>query len=322
MIDRKDTEAGHVFEALGDCFPSERPDLFERARRVENWDGSSARYEFPDGSAIIAGHCCGDRVVNALGFMRSEVALNDHKAFASPDLWREIVCKRLFPPDISQWAAARRHWHKTFVRTLGAWIEQVEIRQDNSQYLPDTPCCVGARLAGFFKVAEGNLSDFVRGAEALARWFGVNRAELVLMLREAGLCNDPFSAYTWRRPPAEVFGKLAEIETAPDTENQDFRHCQLTGARLSGARLSGIEADFVHFDRSDMEGAQLEKARLYHADFYNTNLRHANLRGAFLRCANLERADLSFANLDGAYLGGALLDGAVLTGTIYERRRA
>ena len=73
------TRAEKVFREMSDCFPSEVPELFEDAKKTWDEDGYVVRYEFEDGSAILAGDYLGEKIVNAIGFTREQVLENSEK---------------------------------------------------------------------------------------------------------------------------------------------------------------------------------------------------------------------------------------------------
>ena len=72
---------------ISDSYPSERDDLFTDAHKQWDWHDKAVRYEFPDGSAIIAGSIWGEKVVNALGFDQVTVSAEPEKMFVPMYLW-------------------------------------------------------------------------------------------------------------------------------------------------------------------------------------------------------------------------------------------
>ena len=146
-----------------------------------------------------------------------------------------------------------------------------ECWRDNGQ------CSLEARLCRALSSENVHLYDL---PDAWGRMMGANRAQLVIMLREAGASHDPFGNTEWPLPPAQVWENLARVEQLPN---------------LNGADLSGVDFKWADLDGADLTGA--------------------DLTGTDLRWAGLAGANLSNADLRGAIVGGTALDGADLTGT-------
>ena len=69
--------------------------------------------------------------------------------------------------------------------------------QEEGSFYEGEPCCVGAKLAGAFDVAKGLWDDYEAGILAFAEQLGGNKAHVLVMLRDAGAGNDPFSTEPW-----------------------------------------------------------------------------------------------------------------------------
>ena len=149
-------------------------------------------------------------------------------------------------------------------------------------------CCVGAKLALAYQVADHHVDDYINGVDAFAEAVGGNRAHIILMLKQAGAGRNPLGAAPWPLSREEVWDNLAKIEDLP----------KLPGADLRGANLY----------EADLSEADLRVANLSKADLQGANLSEAELQGADLRRANLSEADLSKTDLRGADLRGAVID--------------
>ena len=171
------------------------------------------------------------------------------------------------------------------------------IDQEFPSFKPNRPCCVGAHLARLF-CEHAFQTDYREGMEAWGQAVGGNRAHGILLLRNAGAGHDPFGTERWHWPPAEVFRRVAAVETLPD-----LRHANLRSMRLAGADLSG--ADFA--------GADLRRADLSFSNLTGTKLVGTNLAFAQLEKATLTDADLSGADLSGADLRHAIWHNVRLT---------
>ena len=196
-----------------------------------------------------------------------------------------------------------------------ASLQHGAVRQSRGVYYHGTPCCVGAHLANYFDKAFADQTDYIRGADSLSIALGMNRAQVVLLLKQSGAGPDPFGAQTWENCPAHVFRMLSKIESAPSLVAADLAWAALTAANLQGvvmpraklkhANMNGIRAEGINLAHADLSYASLEGANLRGA-----NLRGANLTFAHLHTANLKEADLRGANLQNAYIYRADLCGA------------
>ena len=177
------------------------------------------------------------------------------------------------------------------------YITELPIDQSEGYYKnDDIPCCVGARLAGYFETENRNYHE---GIDEFAKRLGGNRAQVILMLRAAGAGHDPMSVNEWLVSPKKVWQKLLEIEELPSLKNSDLRGADLRNTDLRDA---------------DLSGANLHHANLYNANLYNANLHNTNLRGVCFSGADLRNTDFSDANMHCADLSHANLSGTDLSG--------
>ena len=153
----------------------------------------------------------------------------------------------------------------------------------------NTPCCVGARLAGYFEIGSGN---YLEGIDKFAKQLGGNRAHVILMLRDAGAGRDPISAFRWPISPKEVWQKLLEIEELPSLKNSILCLVNLCNSDLSNSDLSGSDLRFAKMSWTNLQNADLSDANLQNADLSNSDLRGAKLIGADWKNANLNGAQL------------------------------
>lgn len=155
-----------------------------------------------------------------------------------------------------------------------------------------TPCCIGAHLAGFLDVAEGNSSDYQRGADEFARLLDVSRAHVILLLREAGAPHDPFSTQKWETPVAEVWANLKKIEGVPMIRHADFSRCDLSEANLAYYDFTGAT-----FHKANLTEAFLHDGVFENCDFSESNLSYAHVHGSDFKGANF-----ALANMEGCFL--------------------
>ena len=183
--------------------------------------------------------------------------------------------------------------HEVINETM--YVTEMPIDQSNGLYIDDeTPCCIGARLAGH--LCEDN-KDYMNGIDEFAKRIGGNRAHVILLFVQAGAGNAPLGIGEWKQHPKHVWENLLKIETLPQLMSSDLRGASLSWADLSGADLSG----------ANLSGANLGGANLSGADLTDANLDDADLDGADLSGANLNGADLTDANLNGTDLDDAEL---------------
>ena len=160
-------------------------------------------------------------------------------------------------------------------------ITDLPIFQKIGVYIDDeTPCCIGARLAGFFMTSEYDDYDFRSGIDEFARRLGGNRAHVILMLRTAGAGYNPLSSEDWPISPKEVWQNLSKMEMLPPLRGKKFSNIDFTDADLSGSDLQGADFSMADFYGADLQGADLQGARLHSAHLCYTDLRSANLAGS------------------------------------------
>ena len=153
------------------------------------------------------------------------------------------------------------------------------------------PCCVGAHLAHFLDVAEGDHADYMRGADEFARLLDVSRAHIVLLLRAAGAPHDPFGREIWKVPVAEVWTKLKTIEEMPSVLNADFSQCELGRANLA----------YYDFTGCNFQAANLCDAFMHDAVFNQCDFTEAKLIDADVSRSEFEGATFDLADLEGCY---------------------
>ena len=175
------------------------------------------------------------------------------------------------------------------------------IDQGIGTYEAEDPCCVGSHLAHLLQAScPAHVTEYLAGADALARRLGGTRAHLILMLRECGASHDPFDNAPWHLPAAEVFQRLATIETLPSLVGADLHATNLRGADLVGVNLSGVNLCEAKCLWADLRRADLTEANLREADLARADLSGANLTRATCSWETLTKANLKGANLTGA----------------------
>ena len=209
----------------------------------------------------------------------------------------------------------------------------------------DTPCCIGARLAGFFQKSD----YYIHGLDEFAKQLGGNRLHLISILKECGAGQHPFSTHEWPVHPTQVWKNMMRIETLPDLKclnlsrsylteinlsdldlnrvnlsNSNMRNMKLKDTDLSYSNLSQVHMSGVRFDNVDLSysnigDSNLNKSVFRDCNFSNSDLRRSDLREADLSNSNLNGANLYCAKLQGANLqnvdlSSVNIDGANLTG--------
>ena len=200
-------------------------------------------------------------------------------------------------------------------------LDETRINQGVGVYLPTGPCCVGAHLANMMSMKT---KMFHAGMNALAAHLGGNVAQVVLMLMDAGAGEDPFGEVEWPDPPHEVFARLSQVESLPETRGADLSHvtligADLVGADLRGADLSNVLASNVLLDNSILDGARMHFARAHCGRF-----RHSSMVGVDTHKSTFESALFNEADMSGMHdvkssFHGAEFYGANLSGAIFER---
>lgn len=199
-------------------------------------------------------------------------------------------------------------------------ITEREVDQGMGCYRHSKPCCVGALLAGHFKVHRDNSYDYMRGYKAFAEALGGNGAHVIMMLRQAGAGEYPFNSKDWDIPVKEVWNNLYAIETLPTITEHKFHECNFEGHNFDDIDLT--RCDF--FD-SDFTDASLKNAVCVETDF-TCDMRRANFSGAYLDRCNFAEADLGLANFSGATIikcrfGNVFsIEGAVFEPEHYESK--
>ena len=171
------------------------------------------------------------------------------------------------------------------------YITGLPINQSEGTYKSDdTPCCVGARLAGYFKIESGN---YLEGIDKFAKQLGGNRAHVILMLRDAGAGHNPLSYQEWINTPKSVWQNLLEIEEFPSLKKSSLQNIDFSGADLSRSDFSDADLRGTNLRFANLSNAVLNNANLSNADLYNANLSNANLNST-----NLWGTDLSNAKFN------------------------
>ena len=191
-----------------------------------------------------------------------------------------------------------------------------------------TSCCVGARLAGYFKIKSGH---YLEGIDEFAGRLSGNRAHIVLMLRQAEAGLNPLSSKDWDNHPKKVWQKLLEIEELPSLKNADLQNTNFSDADLSRSDFSGADLRNANLKNTDLSNTNLSDSDFRFSNFkganlQNANLSDANLSGVHLICtdlrnANLKNTDLSNSVLTGADLRGANLKNVILKSTDFKNAK-
>ena len=172
------------------------------------------------------------------------------------------------------------------------------IDQRWGDYKPAEACCVGARLARFFNVAEMCPSDYRRGMKAFAKALGGTTAHVILMLRLAGAGESPFSSSEWPIPPEDVWENLKYFEELPELRGNSFKDESFVGQVFDNLNLSTMMFElcdmrdvtfkdciirFTSFRNTDMHRSTWDGCEIVKCDFTSTNLSSADFRGATVR---------------------------------------
>ena len=170
---------------------------------------------------------------------------------------------------------------------IGNWNEQGD-------------CCMGSRIGHALGLTPG--FSYMEGIDEWARRMGLNRAQVIAILQDAGAGHDPLGPERWPACPEAVWRKLAEIQALPILSGRDLSRLNLAGADLTGMDIQEVR----------LEGCNLRDARLDNGDLSFSRMREANLRNASIRCVNLAWADLTEADLTLADLAKSNLRGTRL----------
>ena len=149
-------------------------------------------------------------------------------------------------------------------------ITDLPIDQLAETYKNDkTPCCIGARLAGYFEIESGY---YLEGIDEFAKRLGGNRAHVILMLREAGAGYDPLSADDWDNSLKSVWQNLLEIEELPSLSGADLRGVNLRGADLRNTDFSGADFSYANLTFTDLRFSNLKDVNLHRVNLRDTKL--------------------------------------------------
>lgn len=165
---------------------------------------------------------------------------------------------------------------------------------------PEAPCCVGAKLANFFRVASGSPKDFFRGADAFARALGGNRLHVVCLLQEAGAGDSPLSSLDWDNDRDVVWNNLMKAERLPDLRNRTYTSIDLTDMQAPRLDVSGAIFEGCLFTDAVLTQAVFDDVRAPYSEFHRTDLSSTSFRNAVLRNARFNGADFSGADLTNA----------------------
>lgn len=175
-------------------------------------------------------------------------------------------------------------------------------------------CCHGAwavrrlRTLGEIDPEVAELVDYRRFPQELVKALGYgNDAQVILMLREAGAPDDPFSSYPWENRE-QIYANLLKVERLPSLVGADLSCADLRNRDLSGTDMSDI----------DLTGADLTYTNLAGAKLVRANLTNAMLIEASLDGADLSESDLSGAIFREASLRNAKVKNAKCVGTDFD----
>ena len=120
---------------------------------------------------------------------------------------------------------------------------------------PETVPC--GRAALWREDAQGGASqtspafgvDWTPFANGFIRDFGLNGAQVALMLRETGAGNAPFQLWTWDKESGEVLRNLVAAAGPPA-----IVLCSLRGVDMRGADLRGVWLRGEDLEHADLRG--------------------------------------------------------------------
>ena len=227
---------------------------------------------------------------------------------------------------LSEYQASLDRNERNIIRQVSAEIARYfanlpagMVDQQQGQYEPGCPACVGAHLAHYIRGKHW----WSEGREGLARALGTTHAHIYLLLRRGGAPRDPFGYEPWQPSPEHVFGRLART-TKPlpgltgadlamlDLQDHDFMHRPLAGTSFRGSCLHGADFALADLQGADLRGAHCESASFRQADLRRADLTGAHCDGASFLGANLQDADLTAAVLHGCELRNTGLTAAQL----------
>ena len=188
------------------------------------------------------------------------------------------------------------------------------INQRRGTWTPRGDCCMGSRIG--HQLGLDPAAPYMEGVDEWAQLMGVNRAEVIAMLQDAGAGHDPLGPRRWPSCPEEVWRRLADSPEAPSLRGRD-----LTGVNLAGADLRGADLRGARLDRCSLHGARLDNGDLSHATMRESDLREASIRCVNLTGADLYRADLTLADLAKSNLRDVRVDRASVALAKLEQTR-
>ena len=191
---------------------------------------------------------------------------------------------------------------KEMIEMVRAEVTAPGINQRRGNWNEQGDCCMGSRIGHALGLKPGFF--YMEGIDEWARQMGINRAQVIAMLQDAGAGHDPLGPDRWPESPGAVWRKLAEIQAPPVLSGRDLSRLNLAGADLAGMDLQEVRLD----------GCNLRDARLDNGDLSFSRMRETNLRNASIRCVNLAGADLTEADLTMADLAKSNLQGTRLDG--------
>ncbi len=192
------------------------------------------------------------------------------------------------------------------------------IDQSVGSWREDGRCCMGSRIAHALGVETPN---YLNGVDEWARLMGATRAQVILMLRDAGAGPDPLGPARWQESPRAVWRRLESLREMPRLHHRDLSRQNLARTDLRDSDLAGTRLYRANLRGAELDNADLTRADLRAADLAGASLRCARMRDADLRGADLTGADISKANLNGARTEGAVTVFTNAAGTGLETRR-
>lgn len=126
-----------------------------------------------------------------------------------------------------------------FLRETLPLVQELDNNPDRwdqtvGNYSEHCGCCIGAHLANHFGVSREAIevaggrppmwavqpgweesSDWERGVIAVVQYLDCDESELLLLLRNAGAPDDPFSSAPWPHPASKVWANMAKFLDRP-----------------------------------------------------------------------------------------------------------
>ena len=138
----------------------------------------------------------------------------------------------------------------------------------------DTPCCIGARLAGHYKTDN----HFLSGIREFASRLGGNTAHVILMFQQSGAGKNPLGKELWGTSASDVWDNMLNIKELPSLINAD---------------LSDLDLSSVDFRGYDLKGTNFKGSNLFYTNFQNSNLTNANFSDVAFTYTNFQNANLT-----------------------------